>query len=393
MVERLRRGGVAIAVGALVVAGCDLGRAAVVHPAPSRLVEVVDVNGDGALDVVTAGPGAHRVLLNDGAGGLKDGAPVPVDAEIAAFAIADLDRDGAADRIDVTHTATGSSSLLLARGDGAGGFGAQEVAVADALTEVATALDVVDIDGDGDQDVVLAGHGFDVFRNDGTGSLTRSRGSFGICGSNSSGGHYSALLTQLTHADIDRDGDEDVVMAGGCEETENLGPSPGVWLQSNDGTGRFVYGSGAGGNGAVPYVGLSVGDVDEDGHLDFIAGNPSTSAVDIVRGDGRGSFVGRTTVATPSPPGDVAVADIDGDGHLDVVVTAAGTGFARVLYGDGTGSFPESHVLATGGDVVGPVAVGGIDGDGSVDLVFGNDVSTADSSVAVLVNTLDGRQH
>ena len=87
------------------------------------------------------------------------------------------------------------------------------------------------------------------------------------------------------------------------------------------------------------------------------------------------------------------MADIDADGHVDLVVTAAGSGHARVLYGDGTGTFPESHAVATGGDVVGPVAVGDLDGDGSDDLVFGNDGDTPDSSVAVLFNTRDGRQH
>ena len=87
------------------------------------------------------------------------------------------------------------------------------------------------------------------------------------------------------------------------------------------------------------------------------------------------------------------MADIDGDGHVDLVATAAGSGFARVLYGTGTGTFPESHVVATGGDLVGPVAAGRIDGDASVDLVFGNDGETPDPSVAVLRNTRDGRQH
>jgi len=374
----------------MLAAGCDLGTAADVHPAPSRLAEVADVNGDGALDVVSAGPGAYQVLLNDGAGGFVDGAPVAVDAEIAAFAVADVDGDGAVDRLDVTHRSPSSSSLLLARGDGTGGFGPQEVAAADVAYEQATALDVFDVDGDGDQDAVVGGLGSAVYRNDGAGVFTHTPGAGGLCGSSSTGGHYSMLTTELTHVDIDRDGDIDLVMSGLCEATETLGEHPGVVLHRNDGTGRFASAWGSFGADGGAYAGLSVGDVDEDGHLDVIVGNPSASTVIIIPG-GRG--YPWITVATPAPPGDVEVADMDADGHLDLIVTSAGTGFARVLYGSGTGTVPESHAVATGGDVVGPVAVGDIDGVGSVDLVFGNDAETADSSVALLRNTRDGRQH
>ena len=125
----------------------------------------------------------------------------------------------------------------------------------------------------------------------------------------------------------------------------------------------------------------------------MVVAAPDASAVAVCPGTSRGDVDDPIRVTVPAPPDDVEVADIDADEHLDLVVTEAGRGFARVLYGTGTGTFPESHVVATNGDVVGPVAVGDLDGDGSVDLVFGNDGDTAESSVAVLFNTRDGRQH
>lgn len=224
--------------------------------------------------MVSAGPGAYQVLLNDGDGGFVDAAPVAVDAEIAAFAVADVDGDGAVDRLDVTHTSSSSSSLLLARGDGAGDFGAQEVAAADLAYELATALDVFDVDGDGDQDVVVGGLGSDIYRNDGTGVFTRTGGPGGLCGSSSTGGHYSMVVTELTHADINRDGDVDIVMAGLCEPTEILSEHPAVWLRSNDGTGRFPSGSGSSGAYGGAYAGVSVKDTDEDGHLTSSSATP-----------------------------------------------------------------------------------------------------------------------
>ena len=389
------RGVVLAGAVAVLAAGCDLGTAAVVHSSPSRVLEVVDVDGDGSLDVVAAGPGSYQVLVNDGTGSLA-GSPVATDADIAAFAFGDLDGDGAIDRVDVTHTPSGSTSLLVARGDGAGGFGAQEVAVADTdPSGVAADVDVFDLDGDGDQDVALGGRvGVHVFVNDGTGALASRGVEWGICGGQSSGGGETMVVSELTHADLDRDGDDDVVATGFCESP--TGPRPGVWLFVNDGTGAFPSSVATVRHvgGAAAFVGLSVADIDEDGHLDVVRGDPSASSVIVVRGNGAGGMAaGGYSVATPAPPGDLEVADIDADGHLDLVVTAAGTGIARVLYGTGTGTFPETHAVATGGDVVGPVGVGPIDGDGSVDLVFGNDGETADPSVAVLFNTRDGRQH
>lgn len=384
-----------IVAGAVVwlAAGCDLGTPAVVYPSPSRLAEVVDVDGDGALDVVAAGPGSYQVLLNDGTGSLA-GAPVATDADIVAFAFGDLDGDGAMDRVDLTQGPSSPPSVLLARGDGAGGFGTPEVVVADTAPSARAAdVDVFDHDGDGDLDVAVGGlEGPHIFVNDGTGALSSLTIVWAACGGPGSGGYYPVMITEMMHVDLDRDGQLDMVTTGVCERTPT-DQRPGLWVFYRDGA-QFPRGSTEGVAGGEVPVGLTVADVNEDGHLDVLFGNPGTTSVDVIPGSADGWLDrNRIVIATPSAPEDVAVADIDADGHLDLVVTSVGTAFARVLYGTGTGAFPESHVVATGGDVVGPVAAGDIDVDGSVDLVFGNDDDTADASVAVLPNTLDGRQH
>jgi hypothetical protein len=383
------RRGVIVVGAATLVAGCDLGSAAVVHTAPSRLVEVVDVDGDGALDVLTAGPRAYQVLVNDGSGGLS-GAPVPVEIEIAAFAVGDVDGDGAVDRVDVTHTPSGPTSLLLSS-SGGGAFGTPVVAVADVGSSGANDVDVVDIDRDGDGDLLVAGRfGVQVFHNDGAETFTSGGFYGGPCGGVAD--RAPVVATELTHIDFEADGDDDVLLAGYCDYHA---PSAIVGVLRNNGTGYLGSAALAGvtsPDGSL--AGLSVADVNEDGNLDVVVGNPGASSVEVVPGV-PGGWLGSNhiTVAVAAPPGDLEVADIDEDGHLDLVVTSAGAGFARVLYGTGSGAFPESHVVATSGDVVGPLAVGRIDADGSVDVVFGNDSETTDPSVAVLLNTLDGRQH
>jgi len=390
---RLRngRGVIAVGVATVFVAGCDLGTAAVVYPAPSRLVEVADVNGDGALDVVSVGPGAYQVLINDGAGGMAGGPPVTVDGEVVAFDVADLDGDGAVDRIDLHSPESGATKLVLSRGDGVGGFGAPEVVATDVGSGLANDVEVGDIDGDGDGDLLVAGRwGFEAHRNDGIGTFTGAGGSGLPCVVRPDAYEWEA--TEVAFADRDGDGDGDVVTLGYCHMA--FGPEPWIVVTYNDGPGIFRGSSASGVAGlGVALEGLSLADVDEDGYDDVVLAAPDVSAVAVFPGSSTGEVADPIRVTTPAPPGDVEVADIDADGHFDLVATATGSGFARVLYGTGTGAFPESHVVATGGDVVGPVAVGDLDGDASVDLVFGNDGETADSSVAVLRNTRDGRQH
>ena len=124
-----------------------------------REVAASDLNGDGEVDVVatsfspgtdpamTARPGTVFVFLNDGAGRL--GTPVPYDplGNSLAIALGDLNGDGALDVVtgnDRSH----SLSVLLGRGDGT--FAQAQTYAAGNTHTVA----VVDLDGDGKLDVL-----------------------------------------------------------------------------------------------------------------------------------------------------------------------------------------------------------------------------------------------
>jgi hypothetical protein len=48
--------------------GCDLGAPPTTYAAPGNVVAVVDVQGDGHLDVVTWSPTEYGILPNDGTG-------------------------------------------------------------------------------------------------------------------------------------------------------------------------------------------------------------------------------------------------------------------------------------------------------------------------------------
>jgi hypothetical protein len=374
---------------ALVVVACNLGSPPVTYPVPSRLVETADLNGDGALDVVSAGPGAYAALLNDGTGRLH-GTPVTTVLDVEGFALGDVDGDDTIDRVDLHIPDTGTGALFLLRGDGGGGFGAPEH-----LSDTdARDVDLADVDGDGDLDLLTTGPAasfslLQVRRNDGNGGFgAPDSSSYVPCGS-LGGGYFPRSGRELTHADFDGDGDQDVVVAATCESEPGQGwppsgpPHPEVVQLYNDGTGAFAastahslpdsYGSTAG---------LSVGDVNDDHLADVVVGNRDDTSLTLFP-----TGLDRVTVPTPDRPGDVDLADIDDDGHLDIVVTSAGRGTATVLYGDGHNAFPESHAVLTGGDVVDTVTSGRIDDDRSTDLVFGNDSGSASPKVAVLLNT------
>ncbi|NOT00717.1 MAG: VCBS repeat-containing protein [Phycisphaerales bacterium] len=125
----------------------------VVGERPAALV-VADFNGDGSPDAATAntGSGDISILRNDGSGLLVDVARLPVGDAPSTLDAADLNGDGAVDL--VTSTADGRAVLVMIN-DGTGRFGAPiEHGVAGAPRRVA----VGDVDGDELPDLIVTGH-------------------------------------------------------------------------------------------------------------------------------------------------------------------------------------------------------------------------------------------
>jgi hypothetical protein len=98
---------------------------------------------------------------------------------------------------------------------------------------------------------------------------------------------------------------------------------------------------------------MTVGDVNGDGHLDFVLAHNLDQAVSIFLGDRRGGFTYRGSIRLGREPDHdpykVVLADFNRDGHLDLAVAGEvyeaddrRTRFVRVLLGDGTGDFPHT---------------------------------------------------
>jgi hypothetical protein len=147
----------------------------------------------------------------------------------------------------------------------------------------------------------------------------------------------------LTAADINGDGITDVVVAEG-------GPGA-VEVVIGNGDGTFA--------GFIPaqlpddVVDVAVADFDEDDVLDVAALSASTRMIRILEGAGDGRLSVVLEFEAPDQAIAIATADINGDGHQDLVVVSNSADTLKVFLGNGFGEFDEGFVFATGRGPVG----------------------------------------
>jgi len=171
----------------------------------------------------------------------------------------------------------------------------------------------------------------------------------------------------LAQGDFNGDGKTDLAVANGSTHS--------VQIMLGNGDGTFTIGASfsVGTSPASAPTSIAVGDFNEDGKLDLLVGVSPDSIVDVFLGDGSGNFSLMSTIPTVVNPVSIAVTDFNQDGFSDFAVANGQDNTVTVFLGRGDGSFwITSTPLATA--LSGPiqVLVSDFNNDGVPDLMIVN---------------------
>jgi len=340
---------------------------------------VVDLNGDGALDVVFAnadgffnkGPQSQplMVYLNDSAGNFTDASATMVGGHtgwVRQIAVGDVNGDGKLDMY-VPDAHGGPDKLFINQGGNA-----MTDEAATRLPNVnsrAGAVRFGDIDGDGDLDLTVGDNWTNentpiahLYINDGTGKFTEK----------TTGIPTTKSGTQPVDFDLfDANGDFALDLLINMHSGTNS-----LWI--NDGKGNFTAAMfPTPGSGSQFHYGPVACDIDNDGDLDVIIDNTGGGySEQILVNDGTGRFTDETSTRITGNGGaddnQVACIDVDNDGDMDLVIASL-SGQERVFINDGTGKFALTTTPAfpTVSDSTLWFDFGDLDGDGRLDAVTG----------------------
>jgi len=319
----------------------------------------VDVNGDGAMDLVAANRDSADVslLLNNGSGAFRGAASFAADVVPHGMSVSDFNGDG---RPDVAVPGAAGKAVALLLNDGAGGFRrAKRMDVAGTPRAVAAA----DVDGDGFGDLVLvqkSGGRVLEMLNDGSGGfLPAERIS-------------EALATgEPLLRDFDGDGDTDLAIASGRFVT----------VMVNSGAGTFEQRSRI--SAGFPVATMAAADLDGDGVLDLVAGDGPVGAVATLLNDGSGRLSPGKTFDAGSSVGGLAAGDLDGDLLADLAAMKVHSRKISLFMSGDDSAVPSDGVAAqTGG-----VAVNCVSADPA--RVIGDDPATPDTDEGPICSMVD----
>lgn len=355
-------------------------------------VSVIDVDADGDLDLVTAngtvgGIGRANqpdgVHINDGAGRFEARALSPEGNGMNAR-LGDADGDGDPDLI-VANLSSARNFFFENRGDGRFVHVPGHPARGPSYD-----ADFIDADGDGDLDLITLQTGNPdsnfvdgpdlLYLNDGAGNYSEERDAITF---NPRDVHDH----DVGIGDLNGDGLDDLVIVVDNISDQFAGAQNRMLINTG---GRFVQRASPFDEFPGDWLHAELADIDADGDIDvllpqdYIEGisRPGTPPIAVFINDGDANFEienRRIHGMPPLPAFESVVADVDGDGDVDIVVAVFGLLFADgdiepfrsvLLLNDGEAEFFEaSDAFSEAFDL--PTAdfgVGDLDGDGVTDL-------------------------
>jgi hypothetical protein len=285
---------------------------------------------------------------------LETRASFPVLPEPIPLAVGDFNHGG---KLDVVIGIWLSSQLEILLGNGDGTFRQGAHYTISTQPESVYSLAVADFNGDGNLDIAVASY------QDGSVAVLLGKGD----GTFQPPVNYSTPIGPYFVGVGDFNGDHilDLVTL----ETTGYCHCISVLLGNGDGTFQEP---------AIttdltdPAVAFGIGDFNGDGKLDVAAAwfSGTAGGVDILLGNGDGTFQLGGTYPAVIGVLPVTVADLRGNGKLDLVIPGGGEGVG-VLLGNGDGTFGPVTYYGTLVASADSAAVGDVNGDGKPDLVVG----------------------
>jgi hypothetical protein len=389
---------------------------AVYYAAHPQSITTGDFNGDGNLDIVSCG-GTNKInfLFGSSTGTFVSTPDYTLSNATGPNSIAavDIDNDGSLDVITANYS---SSNISLLKGNGSGTIVSQTQYNVGA-SPVSLLID--DFNNDSYMDIITSGN---------TGSILLNN----LVGSFSVQSLTTSINTSVASADLNNDGNKDLITAKGNIVGIALGNGLGSFAAS-----RF-YSSG------VSQKSISISDFNEDGNLDISVGTIYGNHLSIHFGAGNGDLIGaenymstgalamcagdfnldgkddlalcqeynnnnlvtyfgtdsgtlssqviypNSPMTTLYEPNEIIYEDFNNDGSSDLIVSNKDGGmypFISVFIGSGTGSFTFNSVdTLTQNEYLHSMTVSDFNIDGSKDLA----ISTNSNTIYLLLGTGSG---
>lgn len=220
-----------------------------------------------------------------------------------------------------------------------------------------TSIQSLDFNRDGKSDIVIANHEAEFI------TLLQGQGD----GTFQKAAQYQIAIETEPHshmidvADFNSDGFADIIV----DSRDRLGAF--ILLGQED--GNFIENGEGIDVGGSPYLGVAVGEINNDGKPDIVTPNNQSHIAILLNSGGPGLGFSKAKSLQQPSVFSVAMGDINGDGNADLVAANQNAAHSVTLFiGDGKGDFTKLKSLSMAAGAK-QIAVGDMNGDGMQDAV------------------------